>query len=130
MRSQTFSGICNLPLGKKSDYKNIASGKHSKQALVPNAQGLDVTVIWHHPTPIQASQIVFPRFIRYENSPVLTPITKKAVKMMMSHKTVLGMLASGNPSVVNAVNGTRLILIIIIPRGKGSGENFFQARRS
>jgi hypothetical protein len=91
MRSQTFSGICNLLLGKKPNYKNIASGKHSKQALVPNAQGLDVTVSGHHPTPIQASQIVFPRFIRYENSPVLTPIMKKTVKMIISHKTVLDM---------------------------------------
>jgi tRNA A37 threonylcarbamoyladenosine synthetase subunit TsaC/SUA5/YrdC len=35
--------------------------------------------------------MVLPRFIRYPNSPVLTPIINKMVKMMMSHRTVLSM---------------------------------------
>jgi hypothetical protein len=35
--------------------------------------------------------MVLPRFIRYPNSPVLTPIINKMVKIMMSHKTFLGM---------------------------------------
>jgi hypothetical protein len=35
--------------------------------------------------------MVLPRFIRYPNSPVLTPIINKMVKMMMSHRTFLGM---------------------------------------
>jgi hypothetical protein len=44
-----------------------------------------------YPTPMQASQIVLPKFIRYDTSPVLTPIMNKTVKMMMSHKTVFDM---------------------------------------
>jgi hypothetical protein len=40
---------------------------------------------------MQASQMVLPRFIRNPSSPVLTPIINKMVKMMMSHRTLLGM---------------------------------------
>jgi hypothetical protein len=37
--------------------------------------------------------MVLPRFIRNPNSPVLTPIINKMVKIMMSHRTFLGMQA-------------------------------------
>jgi hypothetical protein len=97
MRSKTFCGIDNLPLEKAL----IITSRFRETAIrhwYPIPPGLGpVTVSGHHPTPIQASQIVFPRFIRYENSPVLTPIMKKTVKIMMSHKTVLGIQASHYP---------------------------------
>ena len=60
-------------------------------ALAPNAFRVWIGALDHHPTPMQDSQIVFPRFIRYATSPLLTPIMNKMVKTMMSHKTVLDM---------------------------------------
>jgi hypothetical protein len=96
--------------------------------LAPNALRVWIGDLGHHPTPIQDSQIVFPRFIRYDTSPVLTPIMNKMVKTMMSHKTVLDIaILLLNPAHLGKAIGryTYFFLIIIISIGKGSGEKNF-----
>jgi hypothetical protein len=65
--------------------------------------------------------MVLPRFIRYPNSPVLTPIINKMVKMMMSHRTFLGMhlppLDSAQLGKAVDRNPRSLLPIIISMRG-------------
>jgi hypothetical protein len=105
----------------------------SKQALAPNA-----IRVWisdrnsgHYPTPIQDSQMVLPRFIRYPNSPVLTPIINKMVKMMMSHRTFLGIHSPPlNPDNLGQAREGNfpLILIIIISMGKVTGKKIYPVK--
>jgi hypothetical protein len=77
---------------------------------------------------MQDSQIVLPRFIRNPNSPVLTPIINKMVKMMTSHRTFLGMhpppLYSAHLS--RAVDRTPDVLLLnIISMRAVTGKKFF-----
>jgi hypothetical protein len=73
--------------------------------------------------------MVLPRFIRYPNSPVLTPIINKMVKMMMSHRTFLGMHL---PPLDSAQLGKAvdrnpdLLLLNIISRRAVPGKKFFR----
>jgi hypothetical protein len=57
MRSQTFSGIYNLPLGKNLIIKT--SLKHSKRALVPNApgSGRDLNLVSSYPDAGQSDSV-------------------------------------------------------------------------
>ena len=99
--------------------------------MAPNASRVWIGDLGHHPTPIHDSQIVFPRFIRYATSPLLTPIMNKMVKTMMSHKTVLDMaILLLNPAYLGkTVVDTPLLLIIIISMGKGSrGKKYSECR--
>jgi hypothetical protein len=73
--------------------------------------------------------MVLPRFIRYPNSPALTPIINKMVKMMMSHRTFLGM----HPPPIDpahlgkAVDRNSYIpLFIIISMREVPGKKIFQ----
>jgi hypothetical protein len=73
--------------------------------------------------------MVLPRFIRYPNSPALTPIINKMVKMMMSHRTFLGM----HPPPLDPAHLGRavdrnsdLLLFVIISRREVPGKKFFQ----
>ena len=73
--------------------------------------------------------MVLPRFIRYPNSPVLTPIINKMVKMMMSHKTFLSM----HPPPLDSAHLSRavdrkpdLLLFDIISMRAVPGKNFFR----
>ena len=68
--------------------------------------------------------MVLPRFIRYPNSPVLTPIINKMVKMMMSHKTFLGMHPPPlNPAHLSrAVDRTPVLLFQYYIHAGASGE--------
>jgi hypothetical protein len=73
--------------------------------------------------------MVFPRFIRYPNSPVLTPIINKMVKMMMSHKTFLGM----HPPPLDFAHLSRtvdrnpnVLLLTIISMRAVRGKKFFR----
>jgi hypothetical protein len=75
--------------------------------------------------------MVLPRFIRYPNSPALTPIINKMVKMMMSHRTFLGM----HPPLLDpahlgkAVDRTPdLLLLIIISMQEVPGKKKFQIK--
>jgi len=73
--------------------------------------------------------MVLPRFIRYPNSPALTPIINKMVKIMMSHRTFLGMHPPPlDPAYLGkTVDRTPdLILLNIISRRAVLGEKFFQ----
>jgi hypothetical protein len=98
--------------------------------LAPNASRVWTGDLGHHPTPIHASQIVFPKFIRYATSPLLTPIMNKMVKTMMSHKTVLDMaILLLNPAHLGKRLLIPTLLIIIISMGKGSrGKKFSECR--
>ena len=73
--------------------------------------------------------MVLPRFIRYPNSPVLTPIINKMVKMMISHKTFLSMHPPPlDPAHLSrAVDRTSdLLLLNIISMRAVPGKKIFQ----
>ena len=72
--------------------------------------------------------MVLPRFIRYPNSPVLTPIINKMVKMMMSHRTFLGM----HPPPIDTAHLGKAVdknpdvfLLVIISMRAVPGKKFF-----
>jgi hypothetical protein len=73
--------------------------------------------------------MVLPRFIRYPNSPALTPIINKMVKIMMSHRTFLGM----HPPPIDPAHlgkavdrNSYLLLFIIISMREVPGKKIFQ----